>query len=349
MKTFLSRSVPTVFAAMAFAAVSLSAVAQDTQLAPQQVRISDPVVQADYEGYLALQERIKRLNDGGRRVADYHLSKAQCWLDVSFHEYTRNDRGPFPQAALSESEKLVVAMEQGASPLPTDTPLVGEAVMLRTDLWERARALRGEVGFECAAQKTACAEVELVHAGNEHAQQQWRHAKPYVQKAEDLLAQASSEAASCRADAAARAAIVPAVASTGAARANWFGVEVVFAFDRSGVADIRPASRAQLEALAERLKRDNLVVESVELVGHADRLNRTGNAAYNQALSEKRVATVRDELVRLGVEPVRISTSARGDGTPVVDCSGRGLSGAALQECLLPNRRVDVQVRTNLR
>jgi len=83
--------------------------------------------------------------------------------------------------------------------------------------------------------------------------------------------------------------------------------------------------------------------------GHADRLNRTGNAAYNQALSEKRVATVRDELVRLGVEPVRISTSARGDGTPVVDCSGRGLSGAALQECLLPNRRVDVQVRTNLR
>jgi outer membrane protein OmpA-like peptidoglycan-associated protein len=139
------------------------------------------------------------------------------------------------------------------------------------------------------------------------------------------------------------------VASTGAARANWFGVEVVFAFDRSGVADIRPASRAQLEALAERLKRDNLVVESVELVGHADRLNRTGNAAYNQALSEKRVATVRDELVRLGVEPVRISTSARGDGTPVVDCSGRGLSGAALQECLLPNRRVDVQVRTNLR
>ena len=349
MKTFLARSVSTVFAAMAFAAASLSAAAQDTQLAPQQARIADPVIQADYDGYLALQERIKKLNDGGRRVADYHLAKAQCWLDVSFHEYTRNDRGPFPQAALSESEKLVVAMEQGASPLPTDTPLVGEAVMLRPDLWQRARTLRGEGGFECAAQKTACAEVELVHAGNEHAQQQWRHAKPYVQKAEDLLAQASSEAASCRADEAARAAIVPAAASTGAARANWFGIEVVFAFDRSGVADIRPASRAQLDTLAERLKRDGLVIESVDLVGHADRLNRTGNAAYNQALSEKRVATVRDELVRLGVEPARISTSARGDGTPVVDCSGRGLSGAALQECLLPNRRVEVQVRINLR
>jgi outer membrane protein OmpA-like peptidoglycan-associated protein len=221
--------------------------------------------------------------------------------------------------------------------------------MLRPDLWARARALRGEGGFECAAQKTACAEVELVHAGNEHAQQQWRHAKPYVQKAEDLIAQASSEAASCR-DAAARAAVVPAaVPATVAARQLWFGAEVVFAFDRSGVADIRPASRAQLEALAERLKREGLVVESIDLVGHADRLNRTGNAAYNQALSEKRVATVRDELVRLGVDPARISTSARGDGTPVVDCSGRGLSGAALQECLLPNRRVDVQVRATPR
>jgi outer membrane protein OmpA-like peptidoglycan-associated protein len=243
-------------------------------------------------------------------------------------------------------------MERGVAPLPDDTPLIGEAVMLRPDLWERARALRGEGGFECAAQKTACAEVELVHAGNEHAQQQWRHAKPYVQKAEDLLAQASSEAASCR-DASARAAVVPAVAPVAgaavAARQQWFGVEVVFAFDKSGVADIRPASRAQLEALAERLKRDNLAVESVELVGHADRLNRTGNAAYNQALSEKRVATVRDELVRLGIDPQRITTSARGDGTPVVDCSGRGLSEAALRECLLPNRRVDVQVRATPR
>jgi OOP family OmpA-OmpF porin len=347
MTIFLARLAPSLLAATALAAGSLAAAAQDTRLAPEKARISDAAIQADHDGYLALQERIKRLNDGGRRVADYHLAKAQCWLDVSFHEYTRNDRGPFPQAALTESEKLVVAMERGVSPLPTDTPLVGEAVMLRPDLWERARALRGEEGFQCAAQKTACAEVELVHAGNEHAQQQWRHAKPYVQKAEDLLAQASSEAAGCRAAADAAAAVPAATAATTvAARQSWFGVEVVFAFDRSGIADIRPASRAQLEGLAERLKRDNLVVESVELVGHADRLNSTGSGDYNQRLSEKRVATVRDELVRIGIPIERINTSARGDGTPVVDCDGRGLSRAALQECLLPNRRVEVQVHT---
>ena len=125
-----------------------------------------------------MQGRIKALNDGGRPVRDYFLSKAQCWLDVSFHEYTRNDRSAFPQAALSESEKLVVGMEQGASPLPLDTPLVNGAARLRPDLWDRAAALRGHAGWRCAAQKTACAEVELVHAGHEINQQQWRHAKP---------------------------------------------------------------------------------------------------------------------------------------------------------------------------
>jgi hypothetical protein len=116
-----------------------SAIAAQAQLVPPSERISDAAIQTDHDTYLRIQQRIKALNDGGRRVADYHLSKAQCWLDVSFHEYTRNDRGPFPQAALSESEKLIVAMEQGVTPLPNDTPLVGEAVRLREDLWDRAR------------------------------------------------------------------------------------------------------------------------------------------------------------------------------------------------------------------
>jgi OOP family OmpA-OmpF porin len=42
-------------------------------------------------------------------------------------------------------------------------------------------------GWPCAQAKTACGEVELVHAGHEQAQLGWRHAKPYVQIAEDLI------------------------------------------------------------------------------------------------------------------------------------------------------------------
>lgn len=350
-----------------------SANAAQAQLVPPSQRISDAAIQTDHDTYLRIQQRLKALNDGGRRVADYHLSKAQCWLDVSFHEYTRNDRGPFPQAALAESEKLIVAMEQGVTPLSDETPLVGEAVRLREDLWARARALRGTAGFQCAAQSTACAEVELVHAGNEHAQQQWRHAKPYVQIAEDLLARAARDAAACESPTAVPlvprgvaepaapaqpAPEAPSVASSAAPTASPAApvqsrevmtvVELVFAFDKSALADLRPASRSQLDALLERVQREQWVIEGIELVGHADRLNRTGNNAYNERLAERRVQTIREELLRRGIDGTLLSTRAAGDREQVVTCEGIR-DPAELRNCLLPNRRVELVLRARTR
>src|SRR5690606_13994709 len=84
----------------------------------------------------ATQARIQALNDGGRPLRDYHLSKSQCWLDVSFHEYSRNYRSAFPQQALDQAVQLIAGMEEGAEPLPTDTPLVNDARHLRDDLWK---------------------------------------------------------------------------------------------------------------------------------------------------------------------------------------------------------------------
>ena len=43
----------------------------------------------------------------------------------------------------------------------------------------------------------ACGEVELVHAGNEFNQQQWRHAKPYIQIAEDWVSDAEASTRQC--------------------------------------------------------------------------------------------------------------------------------------------------------
>ena len=118
---------PALLAAAVLATLAIGASAQQTVLAPQRDRITDEAIHADLSGYEHTQGRIKALNDAGRPVRDYHLSKAQCWLDVSFHEYGRNDRSGFPQAALTESEKLIVGMERGVAPLPTDTPLVNDA------------------------------------------------------------------------------------------------------------------------------------------------------------------------------------------------------------------------------
>ncbi len=327
-----------------------------TLLAPADARISDAAIHADYQSYQALQARIHQLNEAGVPVRNYHLSKAQCWLDVSLHEYTRNDRSAFPQAALSESEKLIVALETKATPLPMDTPLVNGAARLRPDLWERSAALLQASGFACASQQLACAEVELVHAGNEFNQQQWRHAKPYVQIAEELLAEGSAAAAACApvvpvesAGAAPLpppvAAPVPTAAPQPSTRLFSLSVAVLFDFNQSTPEHIRAFSRAELDALLARIQSEGITVDSLRLVGFADRLNRTGDKAYNQKLSERRVNTVRELLVAQGLVVSGTVVDAKGDTVPVAACTGAFKSQVDTEECLLPNRRVEVELK----
>ncbi len=314
--------------------------AQTTQLAAPAARITDPAIQADHRAYETMQGRIKAINDRGRPVRDYHLSKAQCWLDVSFHEYTRNDRSVFPQAALTESEKLVNGMERSEA-LGFETPLVNNAARLRPDLWDKAQALRGHVGFKCAQQKAACAEVELVHAGNEHNQQQWRHAKPYVQIAEDLIGEGEALAAACVPPPAPVAAVAPAppVPAPVPLVAN-----VVFAFDRFNERDMRGTSASELDTALARIRSENMALAGVRLIGHADPLNSTGQANYNLKLSQKRVETVRRYLAQRGLNDALIATDYKGDSAPITACpKAQYKTAAALQECLLPNRRVEVQ------
>lgn len=113
-------------AAMSLATVLLSGCAtsasqqnNSTTAPAAKQSITDKSIQADYANYEAQQGRIKALNDTGRhRVASYSLAKAQCWLDVSLHEYTRNDRSNFPQLAFDESFKITDYLEKVAqSPL----------------------------------------------------------------------------------------------------------------------------------------------------------------------------------------------------------------------------------------
>ena len=56
-------------------------------------------------------------------------------------------------------------------------------------------------------------------------------------------------------------------------------------------------------------------VASVQLAGHADR---SGAAAYNRALSERRARAVRDEMVRLGIPASAINVQAFGESRPAV-------------------------------
>ncbi|MFC3814381.1 OmpA family protein [Lysobacter sp. GCM10012299] len=296
----------------------------DTQLTPTKARITDESIYRDNSLYQTTQDRIQALNDGGRPVRDYHLSKAQCWLDVSFHEYSRNDRSDFPQEALSESTKLITAMEQGVTPLPNETPAVNNATRLREDLWKRFGAIYGTPGYECAQQAMACGEVELVHAGNEFNQQGWRHAKPYVQMAEDYVNDAEALARNC----------------TPVPQNMELTANLLFDFDRDSMQRVHPDSmRAVTEALA-RVKDEKLKVTAVRLTGHADRIQGP-NRQYNEDLSRRRAMSVRDYLVAQGIPAEVISYEWRGDSEPVQSCEG--VPAKSLHECLLPNRRVEVK------
>lgn len=318
------------FLALSAALAAFPADAGRAKLKPEAQRITDEAIDADLGTYEATQGRIKALNDAGRPIRDYHLSKAQCWLDVSFHEYTRNDRSDFPQAALDESVTLISGMEQGVSPLPTDTPLVNDARYLRDDLWKRLRAIHGTPGFTCAQQAVACGEVELVHAGNEFNQQQWRHAKPYIQIAEDMVNDAEALARQC-----------PSPADVPVAPPVPLVANVLFEFDKDRSRDIRTYSLESLDRSLARIGEEKLNLVHVELVGHADRMDGRGHD-YNRGLSERRAQTVRELLIGRGVDPAKIGYSYRGDSQQVQACEGVK-PRAALLECLLPNRRVEVR------
>jgi OmpA-OmpF porin, OOP family len=117
----------------------------------------------------------------------------------------------------------------------------------------------------------------------------------------------------------------------------------VFNFDRHTTAEMRPQSRAEVDELIAKLK-SGIKVNAVKLSGHADRLNSTGNVKYNQQLSEKRAITVREYLVAAGVSPALISYEYKGDTEQVAQCDGKFKNTRLLEECLLPDRRVAIQV-----
>jgi OOP family OmpA-OmpF porin len=79
---------------------------------------------------------------------------------------------------------------------------------------------------------------------------------------------------------------------------------VFFDFDKSNLT----ADAQRIVADAARTYREQGHV-TVNVVGHTDTV---GSATYNQALSERRAAAVRNELVRLGVPAGSIATEGRG-------------------------------------
>lgn len=84
--------------------------------------------------------------------------------------------------------------------------------------------------------------------------------------------------------------------------------EVSFDYDSAA---IKPTFRPTLEKLADVLAKYDR--NRVTIVGHTDS---TGSESYNQILSERRSASVRSELVGLGVPAGMMTATGRGEAEP---------------------------------
>jgi OOP family OmpA-OmpF porin len=113
--------------------------------------------------------------------------------------------------------------------------------------------------------------------------------------------------------------------------------DALFDFNK---AVLRPEGKAKLDELV--AKAAQIKLEVILAVGHTDRI---GGAAYNQTLSEKRAAAVKEYLVAKGIEANRIYTEGKGKTQPVTGdtCKGNAKT-PALINCLQPDRRVDIEV-----
>ena len=96
---------------------------------------------------------------------------------------------------------------------------------------------------------------------------------------------------------------------------------------------IKDAAKPELDTFAARVNSLSSV-ESVSIVGHTDS---SGTDAYNQNLSERRAAAVKDYLASQGVDAGVMSTSGMGESQPVADNSTK--------EGRAQNRRVEITLK----
>jgi len=104
--------------------------------------------------------------------------------------------------------------------------------------------------------------------------------------------------------------------------------DTFFDFDKTV---IKPEGKQVLNQIAEQVR--DIQLETLIATGHTDS---TGPAEYNQGLSERRAASVKDYLVSQGVPADRIYTEGKGETSPIATNSTR--------EGRAQNRRVEIEI-----
>ena len=328
------------------------------------LRVTEPAQFVD------LQARIAKLKTTEAQCPrDYHVAKAQAWLNFSRDQYhERAWQKDIQTTTFNEARRIVDALEAGQDP-GLDTPLVSDAQKLRPDLWAIAQKIKAEIGGQqpgplcCAQTETAFCEVQLVWSGHALANLGgWRRATPHVRMAEDLCADAARN--QCKLIPPIPPVNVPPLPPIPPAspvpvptyEKITLAAGALFKHGQSAIDQMLPAGRAQLDELVTRLQ-GLKALERMVITGHADKTNSSGDPAFNDKLSLARASSVRSYLTVKGADMSRTEVASAGDRQPVkTDCPvpkgsdgvtvGKAGSKAmqAYYDCLQPNRRVEIEI-----
>ena len=119
------------------------------------------------------------------------------------------------------------------------------------------------------------------------------------------------------------------------------GADALFEFDKWQPENMLPQGRAELDALATKLREYQTMGDTrIVITGHTDR---KGDDMYNMNLSQLRAQTVRSYLVQRGINPSSMIAVGAGKSKPVKECP-TNLSRQQEIDCLQPNRRVSLDI-----
>ncbi|WP_074436740.1 OmpA family protein, partial [Streptobacillus notomytis] len=115
--------------------------------------------------------------------------------------------------------------------------------------------------------------------------------------------------------------------------------DALFKFNKHKLEDMLEKGKMEIQDLVKKLSTDYVRLDRIDIIGHTDRL---GSESYNMALGLRRAQTVRSYLQQLGVT-TQITVASRGKKEPKVHCPGSRATDK-LKQCLLPNRRVEINL-----
>ena len=309
------------------------------ELTPERWRITDRAIAHDRATFDDLSRRFAAFDTVTAPGRIYTRASGQAWLALARDQYAMNDRSGLVEAAFERAASLAAVLESHKEMLrPTEREAVAGSPALRLDLWKMADSLKKTAALRCAAQEVAQLEVTLVRAGHEamvcRASDPHPHAAAATQQgtyvrnlAEECVLHVAVAPAKVEAPLPETApAALPVVVQAAITRLSALGD---VHFDLNGET-ISAASAVVLDSVIAVM--NSVPQVRATLIGHTDP---RGSVAYNLALGHRRATSVRDYLVRGGVEAGRFTIGSQGKATLVAH-------GADARDYAL-NRRVEIQ------